>query len=204
MPIPCASPGVRSQRVPLPPLDAPRLRDATPGGARRPTRHGSQLRWNVGGRGVPDRASQMGRPFRQLRFNPPAVSMRSMFHLSRTWRRSVAITVSVLLLACQGVGVLHAHALGNPEAGVAQESCHDSGSPDKAPSGGDDCQVNCHSQHTSSFQPLTNVWHVTDLPAMEVCFDRVAIVAGSSPSADPPWSATESKSLPIFHCRLRN
>jgi hypothetical protein len=33
--------------------------DATPGGAQRPTQHGTRLRWNVGGRSVPGAASQM-------------------------------------------------------------------------------------------------------------------------------------------------
>src|SRR5688572_11857466 len=62
---PCASPGVRSQRVPLPPLDAPRLRGCDRGGAHG---HADSIRraWPAAGSHLRLRAQALLRPPRAL------------------------------------------------------------------------------------------------------------------------------------------
>jgi hypothetical protein len=62
---PCASPGVRSQRVPLPPLDAPRLRGCDRGGVHR---HADSIRraWPAAGSHLRPRAQALLRPPRAV------------------------------------------------------------------------------------------------------------------------------------------
>ena len=118
--------------------------------------------------------------------------------LSRSLRRLVAGAVAVLFLACQGMAVVRAATLALPQssAGAAQASCHSTGNSD--------CQANCQSQHNSSSQSFTNIYAVTDLPAITVRIDRIVAVADSALSAEPPLLRVEPPPLAILHCCLRN
>ena len=110
----------------------------------------------------------------------------------------------MLFLACQGTAVVYARAVDSQPSGAAQGSCHDPGQQDSKTTGNSDCQANCQSQHNSSSQSFTNIYAVTDLPAITVRIDRIVAVADSALSAEPPLLRVEPPPLAILHCCLRN
>jgi len=127
-------------------------------------------------------------------------------HLSKALRRTVAGSVAVLFLACQGTAIVYARSLDAARSGAetAQVSCHDAGLQTDSNTPKSTCQANCDSQHASSTPSGAHFYAAADLPAITTHTNRITAVADSAPHAEPPLLRADPPPLRIVHCCLRN
>ena len=121
--------------------------------------------------------------------------------LSRSSRRLIAGIAAVLFVACQSVALVHAGIPGapQPDAGMALDSCHDSGN---SANDNEVCEGSCRTVSSSLFK--VNVFAVTDLPALTVSVARFVPFNDAAPRVEAWTSHADPPPLAILHCCLRN